>query len=87
MKKGGRLFQSNLQRVGPGPEEGGERETETNRVKEKLTLSITPNQGGSAIQGMRVPLPEVCKASLCQGAVSTLRNPLTSQAPHSFNSL
>lgn len=53
MKKGGD-FLSNLQRVGPGPEEGGERETETNRVKEKLTLGITPNQGGSAIQGMGV---------------------------------
>lgn len=43
MKKGGD-FLSNLQRVGPGPEEGGERETEANRVKEKLTLGITPNQ-------------------------------------------
>lgn len=85
--KGGRLFLSNLQRVGPGPEKGDEQETETNRLKEKLTLGITQNQGVFPIQGMRVPLLEVCKDSLCQRGVSTLRNPLTSRAPHLSNSL
>lgn len=60
---------------------------ETSRLQKKLTFSIAPNQGGSPMQGVRVPSLEVYKAALCQEGVSALGNALTFQAFHMSYSL